>query len=64
MENQLYSVAESQAYLQNRIGRDALYGLAHSGNVKVIWIGRKKVLFPKATLDLILAGEVSFGVSK
>lgn len=40
-------------------GRAALYALAHSGSLKVIKNGKRKILFPIRTLDHLLgAGDL------
>jgi len=54
----LFDVEEATAYCERRIGRDFLYELAHTGAVPVLWVGKGKLLFPRASLDRVLAGEL------
>ncbi|WP_157451046.1 hypothetical protein [Deinococcus puniceus] len=62
MTKLLLTVPEAIVYQREKyghvcFGRDALYAIARSGKVKIVKYRNRKLLFPTATIDLLMKGE-------
>lgn len=49
---------QKQEYGCLAYGRDALYSLARAGQIPVIRKGRRKLLFPRSTIDQLMSGSI------
>lgn len=59
--NGLLNVRDAQSYCQGRYGvapgRDWFYAQARTKVVPVVWIGKRRVYFPRSSIDTLMAGQ-------
>jgi hypothetical protein len=62
-EQKLLNVGEAQSYVLEKygviVGRDWVYAQGRRKTVPVVWIGKRRLLFPRSSLDALMAGQVS-----
>lgn len=61
MQKKVFTVAEAIEYQKQEYGRvvygrDALYAIAQQPIVRIIRVGKRRIFFPRSSLDILLNG--------